>query len=117
MKSGNLNFLEPSGHVHACNRTVLPLVLVIVLVLELALVIFFWTKILFVSDHTIPIQSYLSITPNASIVSILWFTIHNQDFIDIIQKYLRLISASNATCRTLKPSGKEFFFLFKPTSF
>ena len=25
MKSGNLNFLEPSGPLHACNGTVLPL--------------------------------------------------------------------------------------------
>ena len=24
MKSGNLNFLEPSGHVQACNGTALP---------------------------------------------------------------------------------------------
>ena len=35
MKSGNLNFLEPSGPLQACNGTALPLLLLLLLLLLL----------------------------------------------------------------------------------
>ena len=41
MKSGNLNFLEPSGPLQACNGTALPLPLVIVVVENVIFVFLF----------------------------------------------------------------------------
>ena len=35
MKSGNLNFLEPSGPLQACNETALPLPLLLIILMPL----------------------------------------------------------------------------------
>ena len=33
MKAGNLNFLEPPGHLRACNGTDLPFIIIIIIII------------------------------------------------------------------------------------
>jgi len=42
MKSGNLKFLEPSGHLQACNGTDLPLLTFYAILLFIFIVYFLW---------------------------------------------------------------------------
>ena len=43
MKSGNLNFLETSGALQACNGTALPIIIIIVIIVVIVLYLFLYT--------------------------------------------------------------------------
>jgi len=69
MKSGNLNFLEPSGPLQACNRTALPLVLVIVYKIHILFIIYLFFSLSFVQLFSLQGVNYIMcFTINRNIV-------------------------------------------------
>ena len=76
MKSGNLNFLEPSGPLHACNGTALPLCSIGVLKSIISLNFVIWREF---ERRALHISIYISFRRNFAVPNMLWAKVAVKD--------------------------------------